>query len=126
MIPDMNPGASKDTAYDPSDILADGDVVTREVTLASGQNVVRGAVLGKVTSGGAYKLSAVGAGDGSETPTVIAAQAVNASGGAKKIQVYVRCKVRPSKLTFGASHTAASTWEALAARGINLVSEQLY
>lgn len=127
MIGDMKPGFSSEAAYDPNDVLVDSEgILTREVTLVSGQNVLRGAVLGKITTGGKYKLSASADSDGSQTPVAVAMQDVDATGGDKKIQVYLNAKVRPSKLIFGTGHTAASTFEALAKVGIQLVSEQLY
>lgn len=126
-IPDVTPGFSSEAAYDPNDVLVDSEgILTREVTLVSGQNVARGAVLGKITTGGKYKLSASADSDGSQTPVAIAMQAIDATGGDKKISVYLNAKVRPSKLIFGTGHTAASTFEALAKVGIQLVSEQLY
>lgn len=126
-IPDLTPGFSSDGAYDPNDILVDSEgLLTREVTLVSGQNVQRGAVLGKITSGGKYNLSLSAAGDGSNVPVAIAAQAIDASGGDKKIQVYLSGKFRPKKLIFGTGHTEASTVEALSRIGIKLVSEQAY
>lgn len=127
MIPNLNPGASSDAAYDPNDILADAEgLFTREVTLVSGQNVVRGAVLGKITSGGKYALALSASSDGSQTPVAIAAQDIDASGGDKKIQVHLAGKFKASKLTFGTGVTAANSFEALAKIGIELVSEQLY
>lgn len=126
-VPNLNPGFASDGAYDPNDILVDSEgLLTREVTLVSGQNVVRGAVLGKITTGGKYTLSLSAAGDGSNTPVAIAAQDVDATGGDKKIQVYLSGKFRPKKLTFGTAHTEASTFEALSRIGIKLVSEQAY
>lgn len=126
-IPDLIPGFSADSAYDPNDIIADPkNLFARAVTLVSGQNVVRGAVLGKITSGGKYNLSLSAASDGSQTPVAIAAQDMDASGGDKTIQVYLRGDFKASKLTYGTAHTKATVFEALAARGICLHDDQIY
>lgn len=121
------PGASSESSLDVNDIIADArNIFTRSVTLVSGQNVVRGAVLGKITSGGKYNLSLSGAGDGSNTPVAIAAEDMDASGGDKTIQVYLRGDFKENMLTFGTAHTAASTFEALARIGICLHKVGLY
>lgn len=121
------PGFSSESAYDPNDIIADAkNLFTRSVTLVSGQNVARGAVLGKITSGGKYNLSLSAASDGSQTPVAIAAEAVDASGGDKTIMVHLRGDFKASKLTYGTAHTKATLFEALAARGICLHDDQAY
>lgn len=121
------PGFSSESAYDPNGFIADTkNLFARSVTLVSGQNVAAGAVLGKISTGGKYALSLSAAEDGSQTPVAIAAEAVDASGGDKTIMVYLNGDFRPSKLTFGTGHTAASTFEALAKIGIRLRAEQAY
>lgn len=108
--------------YDPDNLLA-GDVpkpVTSYQTLASGQTVVRGALLGKVTSGGAVVLSLSASTDGSEDPLYIAAEARDASGGAAGILVYEMGEFNQDRVTFGTGHSAASVKEELAARNIYL------
>lgn len=125
--PNLDPSFSSDSPYDPNDIVADPkSLFARAVTLVSGQNVVRGAVLGKITAGGKYNLSLSAAADGSQTPVAIAAQDMDASGGDKTIQVFLRGDFKASKLTYGASHTKATLFEALAARGICLHDDQIY
>lgn len=125
--PNLDPSFSSDAAYDPNDIVADPkNLFARAVTLISGQNVVRGAVLGKITAGGKYNLSLSAAADGSQTPVAIAAQDMDASGGDKTIQVYLTGDFKASKLTYGTAHTKATLFEQLAARGIKLHDDQLY
>ncbi|CDO34052.1 head decoration protein [Novosphingobium sp. KN65.2] len=53
----------------------------KEVTLTSGENLVAGAVVGKVTTGGKYVAYDNTASDGSETAAGILYAAVDASGG---------------------------------------------
>lgn len=125
--PNLDPSFSSDAAYDPNDIIADPkNLFARAVTLASGQNLVRGAVLGKITAGGNYTLSLSAAGDGSQTPVAVLAQDMDASGGAKTVQVYLRGDFKASKLTYGTAHTKATVFEGLAARGIALHDDQIY
>ena len=60
------------SAFSPDKLIAgDMPLRSRPITLISGENLTRGAVLGKITSGGKYNLSLSAAGDGSETPDAI-------------------------------------------------------
>lgn len=90
-------------------------------TLLSGQNLARGAVLGKITSGGKLVLSLSGASDGSQVPYGILVDDVNASAGDKPCLVYVRGDFQAQALTLGASHTLASIEAGLRDRGIFIV-----
>lgn len=96
-------------------------LVGRKITVLSGQNLVRGAVVGKITSGGKYKLSASAATDGSETPDLILAEDCDASGGDKQALAYARGDFNSRALTLGAGHTVASITEGLRAKGITLM-----
>jgi len=96
-------------------------LVGRQVTIASGQTLPRGAVLGKITSGGAYTLSASAAEDGSQTPDLILGEAVDASGGAKQALAYARGDFDARAVTLGAGHTVPSITEGLRAKGITLL-----
>lgn len=99
-------------------------LVAKKVTLISGQNLVRGAVLGKITASGKYNLSLSGASDGSQTPDLILAEDCNASGGDKEALAYSRGDFNINALTIGTAHTAASIAEGLRAKGIVLVPAQ--
>lgn len=99
-------------------------LVAVPITLISGQNLTRGAVLGKITASGKYNLSLSAAADGSQTPDAILAEDTNASGGDKATVAYIRGDFDSSALTFGASHTVASTKEGLRLKGIQLISTQ--
>lgn len=100
--------------YVPDALIAgDFPIRTRLVTLVSGQNVVRGAVLGQITTGGKYALSLSAASDGSQAVKAIAAESVDATGGDKQIVIYEAGDFNEDKLTFGTGHTAASTRDAL-------------
>lgn len=110
------------TSFEPKEIIAsDYPLVTRHVTIASGQKLERGAVLGKVTASGNYVLSVAEADDGSENPVaILATEEVDASEGAKGAGVYVTGQFNPDALTFGEGHTADSTREALRDLGIHI------
>lgn len=105
-------------------IAHEGTVVARQITLISGQNLVRGAVLGKITASSKYNLSLSAAADGSQTPDLILAEDTDASGGDKLTTAYEAGVFQSAALTLGASHTVASIQEGLRAKGIHLVTAQ--
>lgn len=107
--------------YSPDNLIA-GDYPLKgdEVTLESGQNLTRGALLGKVTASGEYKLSASGAGDGSETPVSVLAVDTDASASAYKAVAYFKGEFNKNAMTFGTGHTYASVKAALMQKGIIL------
>lgn len=95
--------------YDPNGLRAgDYPVYGRKVTIASSAALEAGAVLGRITSGGKYILSASGAGDGSQTPSAILAEAADASGGDVEALVYLAGDFAADKLSFGTGHTATT------------------
>lgn len=109
-------------SFTPKEIIAgDFPLVTNHVTIASGQSLQRGAVLGKVTASGHYVLSVAAADDGSQNPVaILATEEVDASAGAAGAGVYVTGQFNAAHLTFGAGHTAASTRAALRDAGIHI------
>lgn len=111
-------------AYDK--LFADNveSVVARKVTIISGQVLARGAVLGKITASSKYNLSLSAAADGSQTPDLILAEAVDASGGDKEGLAYEAGIFNANALTLGAAHTVASIQEGLRLKGIHLVTAQ--
>ena len=110
-------------AFSPDNLIAglDPDIVTDKGILLSGQNLVRGTLLGKITVSGKLQISAVGAADGSETPYAILAEDTDASAGdAADTLVYLAGAFNHNAMTFGTGHTAASTKDGLRALGIIL------
>lgn len=101
-------------------IAGDFPIVTQNEVLVSGQNLTRGALLGRITTGGKLTLSLAAAADGSQTPIAILASDVNASGGDQVCGVYLSGEFNSAAMTFGTGHTAASTRAALRALGIYL------
>ena len=95
-------------------------LIGRKIIVLSGQNLTRGAVIGKITTGGKYKLSLSASSDGSETPDLILAEDANASSADLSALAYARGDFTTAALTIGTGHTAASITEGLRAKGINL------
>lgn len=99
-----------------TDLLA-----SRKGTLVAGQNLKRGALLGKVTTGGAYKLSLSTASDGSEVPTAVLVHDTDATSAAQEILFYERGDFNQAAVTFGAAHTADTVRAGLRTLGITLI-----
>lgn len=113
------------TTFTPDKLLLAGfPVLSRPITLISGQNCVRGAVLGKITASGKYNLSLSAAADGSQTPDCILAEACDASAGDKTTVAYFLGGFDDAQITLGTAHTADSIREGLRTKGIHLVTTQ--
>lgn len=111
--------ANPETAsFDPNDmIIGDYPVQTVPVTILDGQTIVRGSVLGQITSGGKFVMSLTTASDGSQVPKAIAAVDIAPSGADGIADVYMAGTFHSGKLTYGASHTPATVAAALIAAG---------
>ena len=96
------------------------DLLARKYTLLSGETVVRGEVVGVVTSGGKIKASLSAAGDGSETPFGIVATDADATDGDVDVLVYTRGSFNEHALVLGTAHTVASIREGFRDKGIYL------
>jgi hypothetical protein len=119
----MVAGFSTQGTFTPDGLLAgDRETYSRSITLISGQNLKRGALLGKITSGGKYTLSLSASSDGSQVPAVILAEDCDASGGDKVTVAYFAATVDENAVIYGTGHTAASVREALRDYGIYLQS----
>lgn len=97
--------------YKPCNLLA-GEYprIERIITIASGSNLIKGAVLGRITASGKFVLSASGASDGSETPDAILAETVDASAQDKQAVVYFSGEFNENALQLGTGHTARWIW----------------
>ena len=114
---------STEGTYAPDKLIAGAfPMISKKVVIVSGQNVARGAVLGKITTGGKYTLSLAAAEDGSEDPVAILAESVDASGGDKEGLVFLSGEFNSASLVFGTGHTATSAADALRNLGIYVVS----
>lgn len=102
------------TPHSPLQLLG-GDFPRRfaTVTIASGQVLAAGAVLGEVGETDEYILSLAAAEDGSEKPSVILWEDVNASEGAVDAEVMLTGDVRAAALQIGTGHTVGDVRKAL-------------
>ncbi|MBK3798265.1 head decoration protein [Azospirillum brasilense] len=118
----FTPGVTAAT-YVPDQLIAGRFPLTTDtVTLAAGQNLPRGAVLGVITSTGKFRLSAAASTDGSQTPAAILVDGVNATNGDTLAGVYLTGEFNQRAVIFGAGHSVSSTKEALRLREIFLKS----
>jgi len=105
--------------YTPDKLLAgDYPVVTDIVTIASGQNLTRGALLGKITATGKYALCDSAASDGSQAPLAILAEDADASAADAQATVYLSGAFNENAVTFGGTDTADTHRAAL--RDLNI------
>ena len=119
------PASFSSSSYSPDGLLiGEHPVTSRPITLISGQNLARGAVLGKITASGKYTLSTSGAADGSQTPDCVLAEATDASGGDVATAAYFTGGFDENKLVLGSAHTVASIKEGLRTKGIHLLTVQ--
>ena len=102
------------------DNLIVGSIITDSGVIDLGQNLQRGAVLGKISSSGKLVLSDDGASDGSETPYAILNESVDATSADKVAPIILGGEVNEGVLVFGGSHTADSTRDTLRDVGIYL------
>jgi hypothetical protein len=118
-------GFTNQGSYTPDNLIA-GEYprVARVVTIASGVNLAQGALLGKITASGKFKLSASAATDGSEVPDAILAEAANATATDVQAVVYFSGEFNESALSLGAGHTLASVKAGLRDRNIYLRTNQ--
>lgn len=115
--------SSSQTVYNPDRLVAGnaGLLKSESITLIAGQNLVRGAVLGKITASGKYTLSLSAPVDGSQTPDLILAEDTDASAGDKVTIAYSRGDFDENALTIGTAHTADSIREGLRVKGVVLI-----
>jgi hypothetical protein len=121
-MPTHDPGVTVTTSPTPDKLYA-GDTMPRvqeTVVLISGQNLLRGALLGKITASSKYTLSLSAAADGSQTPEAILVDDCNASAADARCSVYLTGEFNPAAMTFGAGHTSASVAAGLRNKGIFL------
>lgn len=105
--------------YTPDNLLAgDYPAVTDIVTILSGQNLTRGACLGKVTASGKHVIVDSGNADGSQHPVAILAEDCDASAADAQAVVYLSGAFNQDQVTFGGADTAATHRAAL--RDLNI------
>lgn len=99
-------------------------LLNSSIILAAGQNLKRGALLGKITASGKYVLSLAASSDGSQVPNSILVDDVDATSGDKAALNYTRGDFLQDFVTFGTGHTPASTSAALRPLGIVFITAQ--
>jgi hypothetical protein len=100
--------------YTPDNLIAGGfPLTTGGITVASGQILSRGAVLGEKTADGQGVLVDSTAVDGSENPYCILAEDVDASAAAVEAPVYLSGEFNEDALAFGGTDTIATHRAAL-------------
>lgn len=109
--------SEQDRVYD-NLVLADFPITTRKELLISGQNLVRGAALGKITASGKLTLLDSGAGDGSNAAFAILVNDTDASGGDVNTSIYLTGKFNEADMLFTTGDTAAQFRDAFRALGI--------
>lgn len=106
--------------YTPGDmIVGDFPILTEIVTIASGLDLKRGAVLGAVTANDKHELAANQA-NGAQDPVAILATDANAASADVQATVYLTGLFDASKLTFGTGQTAATLNKSMRDRGQSL------
>ena len=109
----MAPGMFAVTFVPDQLIAGPHQLVTDTVTIASGQVVARGAVLGIITASGKYAVALAASSDGSQTPSVIAADTIDASAGDALGGVYMAGEFNGNALVLGTGITLAAAKAAL-------------
>jgi hypothetical protein len=118
----FNPGVTVYPAYDPNGILIHGPTPRRieVVTLASGNNLPAGRLIGKITIGGKYRESLAASNDGSQLypQCAILLDACDASAADKQCRALITGDFDVSKVSFGTGQSFAAGKEYLAHAGL--------
>lgn len=118
----MQPSRTEE-AYAPDRLIAgDHPRMTETLTVISGQNLARGALVGKITASGKLTLSLSAAGDGSQVPYGVMADDVDASAADKAGPVFLSGEFAEEVVTYGTGHTAATVQDGLRDKSIYLKS----
>lgn len=118
----MTLAESSTDAFSPEDfITGEKQVVTQPVVVLSGEgSLPRFQVMGRVTASGKLKISDAGAGDGSENPTHILCDPVDASAADAEVAAYTEGCFNPDLLVKHGSWTDEALKQALESRNIYL------
>lgn len=103
-------------------VVGEDNLQTRQIVLLTGQVQPRGAVLGKISASGKYRLSLAASNDGSEVPAVILAEDADATGADATTPAHFGGVFNENALTIGAGHSKASIRDTLRDVGIKLQS----
>lgn len=119
--PPFQPGVTHD-AYIPDQLIGgDLKIVTDDITIASGQVLKRGSVLGKITASGKFVLALAASGDGSQTPARVLVDDVDATGGDANAGSFRQAELNGNALVLGTGITLSAATAALeSAAGTNV------
>lgn len=124
-LPGIAEGFTDQGALTPENLIAGTfPRITRVVSVTGGEALSVGAVLGRITATGQYVLSQVEAGDGSEVPDAILAEAVDTTSVDVLAHAYLAGEFNALSLTFGVSHTIATITDAFRRKSIFLRNNQ--
>lgn len=109
-----------DQTYAPDGLFAHNasSILAKGITLATGQNLARGTVLGQITSSGLFTAATSAASDGSQNPTAVLAEDTNATAANVNTIAYFEGTFAEQKLILGAGLTIATVRPALRSVGI--------
>lgn len=109
--------------YTPDSLLSgdSDDAVAIKGTLAAGNNLKRGTVLGKITASKKYTLSLTAVNDGSQAADVILTHDADATSGDVEVLVYVGGQFNKNAVTYGAGHSLDTVFDTLRAKGILII-----
>lgn len=112
------PGAY-DYVYSPDQLIAGNlKIVTDTATITGAAALKRGAVLGKVTATGAYRLAVGTAGDGSQAPCAVLADDADATAADVTAGVILMAEVNANRLIIDPSLTLAAVKAAFRSLGL--------
>lgn len=115
----LTPRSGPTTTINPDRLFAGiTQMVSWDETLISGQKLVRGSLVGRITASGKLTLSLAAAGDGSQVPMGVLVDDYDATGGDVNCGIYIKGEFDQLALTYGTGHTAASVKNGLRALGI--------
>ncbi len=104
---DPRAGFTSSSVENPDQLLAhEVTPLTYKETLITGQNLKRGAMVGKITTGGKMTLSLSASGDGSQVPYGILAEDCDATSADKEALVFVKGSFNAHKVVLGTGWTA--------------------
>lgn len=114
------PYARQDTFIPDQLIAGNLQLVTKTVTIAAGKAYKRGTVLGRTSDTHLYSLCVQTATDGTQTPTAILVDDVDATAGQVTAGVYLMGGFNQNRITFDDSWTVENLAEALRDKSIFL------
>lgn len=98
-------------------------LISEPIVLSSGQNLKRGALLGKITATGEYVLSLAASTDGSEVPSAVLVEDTDATAADAATVAYTRGDFIAQGVILGTGHTIASVKPGLRDQGIFLMDQ---